>query len=126
MRERSKKQQAPGAITFLKILAAMYIVSGLLLTVLAVLVSKMEQEELIANAGMIVVYVLSCAVGGFLAAKVRGNRKFLWGMLMGAMYFATLFVVSFALNRGIDLDPVHLTTVMAICIGAGMAGGMIG
>lgn len=126
MRERSKKQQAPAVITFLKILAAMYIVSGLLLVILAVLVSKTEQEELIANIGIIVIYVLSCALGGFLAAKVRANRKFLWGMLMGAMYFAVLFAVSFAMNKGADLDPVHLVTTMAICVGAGMAGGMIG
>lgn len=99
MRERSKKQQAPGTITFLKILAAMYIVSGLLLTVLAVLVSKMEQEELIANAGMIVVYVLSCAVGGFLAAKVRETEISL-GNADGGNVFCNAFCSFFRIEQG--------------------------
>lgn len=125
MRERMKKKETPAVISFLKILAAMYLVSGLLLVVLAVLVNRMEQEELIANAGIIVIYAVSCILGGYFSGKVHRERKFMWGMLMGAVYFAILFGVSVALNMGASMDWVHLTTTMAICVGGGMAGGMI-
>ena len=126
MRERTNKTNPPAGIQMLKILLAMYALSGVLLVVLAVLVGRMEQEELIASVGVIVIYVLSCGLGGFLAGKLRKEKKFLWGMLLGAVYFAILFGVSVALNGPGALDWVHLTTTMAICVGSGMAGGMLG
>ena len=64
--ERANNKTAPPtAIWMLKILLAMYLVSGLLLVILTVLVSRLEQEELVANVGVIVVYVVSCALGDF-------------------------------------------------------------
>ena len=126
MRERTKKQTPPAAIWILKILLAMYIVSGLLLVILSVLVSRVEQEELTANVGVIVVYVVSCALGGFLAGRMRGERKFLWGLLLGVIYFAVLLAVSLVISGGEIPDGMHLVTTLAICAGSGMAGGMIG
>ncbi len=126
MRERTKKQTPPAVIWILKVLLAMYIVSGLLLVILSVLVSRVEQEELTANVGVIVVYVVSCALGGFLAGRMRGERKFLWGMLLGASYFVILLAVSLVISGGEIPDGMHLVTTLAICAGSGMAGGMIG
>ena len=120
MRERTTKTAPPTAIWMLKILLAMYLVSGLLLVILTVLVSRLEQEELVANVGVIVVYVVSCALGGFLAGRMRGERKFLWGMLLGAVY------LSLVISGGELPDWMHLVTTMAICAGSGMAGGMLG
>ena len=126
MRERTKKQTPPAVIWILKVLLAMYIVSGLLLVILSVLVSRVEQEELTANVGVIVVYVVSCALGGFLAGRMRGERKFLWGLLLGVIYFAVLLAVSLVISGGEIPDGMHLVTALAICAGSGMAGGMIG
>ena len=126
MRERTTKPAPPAAIWILKILLAMYLVSGLLLIILAVLVSRVEQEELVANVGVIVVYVVSCALGGFLTGRMRGERKFLWGMLLGVIYFAILLAVSLVISGGELPDWMHLVTAMAICAGSGMAGGMLG
>ena len=126
MRERTTKTAPPTAIWMLKILLAMYLVSGLLLVILTVLVSRLEQEELVANVGVIVVYVVSCALGGFLAGRMRGERKFLWGMLLGAVYFVILPAVSLVISGGELPDWMHLVTTMAICAGSGMAGGMLG
>ena len=126
MRERTKKQTPPAVIWILKVLLAMYIVSGLLLVILSVLVSRVEQEELTANVGVIVVYVVSCALGGFLAGRMRGERKFLWGLLLGVIYFAVLLAVSLVISGGEIPDGMHLVTTLAICAGSGMAGGMIG
>lgn len=126
MRERTKKQTPPAVIWILKVLLAMYIVSGLLLVILSVLVSRVEQEELTANVGVIVVYVVSCALGGFLAGRMRGERKFLWGLLLGVIYFVVLLAVSLVISGGEIPDGMHLVTTLAICAGSGMAGGMIG
>ena len=114
MRERTTKTAPPTAIWMLKILLAMYLVSGLLLVILTVLVSRLEQE------------VVSCALGGFLAGRMRGERKFLWGMLLGAVYFVILLAVSLVISGGELPDWMHLVTAMAICAGSGMAGGMLG
>ena len=53
------------------------------------------------------------------------NKKFLWGMLTGALYFVILVLVSMAVNRKIQSDVTELISTLVICIGSGMLGGMI-
>ena len=45
-------------------LLVMYIISGLLLVLLALIVSRVEKEDAVAQVGVIVIYVLSCGIGG--------------------------------------------------------------
>ena len=125
MRERTKKQELPAVIQIPKILAGMYLVTGLMLLVLALLVSVVAEEELTAKIGVLVIYVLSCGMGGFLSGRAYRQKKFLWGLLMGGIYFALLFLISFVVNMGEQPNWVHMLTVMSICMGAGMAGGII-
>lgn len=71
-------------------LLVMYIISGLLLVLLALIVSRVEKEDAVAQVGVIVIYVLSCGIGGFVLGKWKKRQKFLWGLLVGILYVATL------------------------------------
>lgn len=111
-------------LSILKILLFMYIVTGILLVILAGLLYKMQLSEGVVSAGIVVIYVLSGFLGGFLSGKIMKTRKFLWGMVMGACYFLILTVGSIAFQHGIDMELSRFFTTLVLCIGSGMIGGM--
>ena len=84
----------------LRSLLLAYAVTVILLLLLALLLYKLELDEGKISIGIIAVYVLSCFVGGLAAGKASQSRKFIWGLLVGALYFLVLAVVSIASGQG--------------------------
>ena len=113
------------AIQFLKALLASYIVTGIGLFLLTFLLYKFEWDEQMVTAGIIVIYVLSTFVGGFIMGKLKKNRKFIWGLLMGLLYFVLLFGISFGVYRSFDGNGTSVITTLLLCAGGGMLGGML-
>ena len=106
-------------------LLVMYIISGLLLVLLALIVSRVEKEDAVAQVGVIVIYVLSCGIGGFVLGKWKTRQKFLWGLLVGILYVATRLGAALWSQKG-SLPPIpYMGTASAICIGSAMLGGML-
>lgn len=118
------RQKNTIVLTILKILLVMYIITGILLVILTGLLYKMQLSESVVSVGIIVVYVLAGFLGGFLAGKVMKNRKFLWGMGMGACYFLILVIGSILFQHGIDMEIGRFCTTLILCTGSGMIGGM--
>lgn len=115
-----------GTKTFVLIrsLLISYVVTALMLLLMALLLFKLELDENKISMGMIAVYVLSCFLGGFAAGKGGRNRRFLWGLLTGALYFVILTAVSFGMG-GTREGMLSLITVGVLCLGSGMIGGML-
>lgn len=82
-----------------KVLIAAYLVTMVILLVLAGLLYKLELSEPVVDGGIIAAYVLSCFLGGFLMGKLQKTRKFMWGMIIGLLYYAVLFGVSFCMKQ---------------------------
>ena len=76
-------------------------------------------------AGIIMIYVVSTFVGGFIIGKLSGTRKFLWGLTCGILYFALLLLVSLGVYRSLQGDGANVVTTFLLCAGGGMLGGMI-
>ena len=89
------------AVRMLKALVVSYIVTGLLLLT-AGLLYRFELSEGKVRIMIIVTYILSCFAGGFLSGKMMKNKKFLWGILVGLLYFGIMLLVSLAVNRQLD------------------------
>lgn len=101
-----------------------WVVTALLLLLMALLLFKLELNESKVSLGMTAVYVLSCFFGGLAAGKGGKKKKFLWGLLTGAVYFLVLFLLSW--NLGAERDGfLSLILTGALCLGGGMLGGMI-
>lgn len=113
------------AISMIKALLASYIVTGILLFILTFLLYKFEWDEQKVTAGIIVIYVVSTFVGGFIMGKLKKARKFLWGLVMGLLYFALLFLISFGVYRSFDGNGTNVMTTLLLCAGGGMLGGML-
>ena len=109
----------------LKALLASYIVTGILLFAVTFFLYKFEWDEQMVTAGIIVIYVVSTFVGGFILGKIRKARKFLWGLIMGVLYFALLFLVSFGVYRNFNGNGTNVITTLLLCAGGGMLGGML-
>ena len=109
----------------MKALLASYIVTGILLFVITFFLYKFEWDEQMVTAGIIVIYVVSTFVGGFILGKIKKARKFLWGLVMGTLYFALLFLVSFGVYRSFDGNGTNVITTFLLCAGGGMLGGML-
>lgn len=104
---------------------AMFIVSGLLLLILALLLYKLEPGEAVIKVGIVVIYVIAGLFGGIFLGKIMREQKFLWGLVAGILYFVILFLVSAVVKGGLDMEPSRVFTTLILCGASGMAGGMI-
>lgn len=102
-----------------------YFISAILLVALSFALYRFHLQEPQVNAAISAVYVLSCFAGGLIAGKVMKTKRFLWGLLIGLLYFLFLFFMSAAQSGGIPGDTIRLLPVLAMCAFSGMAGGMV-
>ena len=82
----------------------MYIVTGLGLILMAFLMEKFQLNGTFVEVGVTVIYVVSGIAGGLIVGKKMKRKKFLWGLLLGSLYFLILFAVSAALAGGLPKD----------------------
>jgi len=120
-----KNRKTEKIMWMLKTLLASYIVTGLLLLVLTFLVYKFTLDEQQVVAGIVIIYIVSTFAGGFIIGKLTGARKFIWGMLVGAIYCALLFLISYGVYREFNTNGLNVLTTIAICVGGGTLGGML-
>ncbi len=122
--ERQGKKESM-VIPVMVVLVTMYIVTGIMLLLLAFLMYRMELSEPVTNGAIIAIYIISGFLGGFLIGKKVGVKKYLWGFLVGALYYGVLFLVGLLLHQSVDVDAVHLISTMVLCLLSATAGGMI-
>lgn len=121
-----KKLTFSSRLTFvLKSLLISYLLTAGLLLLLALFLYKFSLTEKIVSLCITGIYILVTFLAGFLAGKREGSRKFLWGLLMGCLYFIILTLVSLIVNHGMgDLSSGYFTTLV-LCAASGMLGGML-
>lgn len=109
----------------LKSLLISYVLTGILLLVLAMLLYKLDMDEKAVSAGIIAIYITSTLVGGLAIGKMAKSRRFFWGLLLGVLYFALLIVITLGVYRTLDGAMSNYITTFLMCAGGGMIGGMI-
>ncbi|MCR1843203.1 TIGR04086 family membrane protein [Murimonas intestini] len=109
----------------LKSLMISYVVTGILLLILAALLFKLELDEGKVTIGIIAVYIISSFLGGWIAGKGVESRKFMWGLIVGCAYFVMLTIISLLANQSLQAEPWQLITTFLMCMGGGMLGGML-
>ena len=108
----------------LKALLASYVVTGVLLLLLTVLLYKLDLDEGKVQIGILAVYVLSTFAGGFVIGKLAKVRRFLWGLILGVLYFALLMLISIGVYRTME-GGSSTVMALALCAAGGMLGGMV-
>jgi putative membrane protein (TIGR04086 family) len=112
-------------LALLKGLVFSYIVTAFLLLLLSFLMLKLDLPGAVFSGGINFAYIVSAFVGGFFVGKKIEQRKFLWGLLLGVIYFIIYMMISLIISTGTPLALGSLFTVLIICSLSGMLGGMI-
>ncbi len=112
-------------IFVVKCMLVSYLLTAGLLLFLALMLYRFGLSEKVVSIGIIVIYIAVTFLAGFIAGKRAGEKKFLWGLAMGCIYFLILTAVSIIVNRGIEDAASSLVTVFLLCGGSGMLGGML-
>ena len=112
-------------IWWIKSLLASYIVTGILLLVLTFFMYKFELNEKIVSAAIVGIYVVSTLIGGMIIGKLTKSKRYLWGMVLGIVYFVSLLLITLGVYRTLNGDSVSIVTSLILCAGGGMTGGMI-
>ena len=102
-----------------------YLVTGLLLLLLAFLAYKANLSEQGSRIGILVIYVLSSFVAGFSTGKKSKKRKFLFGAMMGICYFVVLLLLSLGIHDKVAPGAFAKWSAGLLCMGGGMLGGML-
>ena len=121
--EQSKRGFNP--VFFLKVFLFSYVLTAIFLLLLAMLLYKLRLSETATNVGIVLIYILVCFLSGFITGKRMGNRKFIWGMLVGIGYFAILAALSVLLQKGTGQLSGSFLSTLFLCAGSGMLGGMV-
>lgn len=109
-----------------KCLLASYVLTLLLLCLLALLLYKLHLTEGMVTIAISAIYVITTFMAGFLAGKKMETQKFLWGALLGAVYFVILAVVSALIKTPGNCIGQFLLDHNGIVCGRGTLGGMLG
>ncbi|MED9903771.1 MAG: TIGR04086 family membrane protein [Lachnospiraceae bacterium] len=109
----------------LKCLLFAYILTGGLLMLLALMVYRFSLPEKIVSVIIIGIYIGATFFAGFVTGRKFKAKKYLWGLLMGSLYFVVLVVLSLAVNHSFQDVASNFLTVLVMCAGSGMLGGML-
>ena len=112
-------------IFIIKCMLGAYILTAGLLLLLAFMLYRFGLSEKVVSICIIVIYIIVTFLAGLLAGKREGRKKFLWGLMMGVLYFGILVAVSLVVNRGLEDVAGNMMTVFFLCAGSGMLGGMV-
>ena len=88
---RKKEQNEVWIMWMVKALLAAYVVTGILLIILALALYKFELNEGAVTAGVTAVYLISTFTGGLVVGKLAKVRRFLWGIVLGIIVFCVTF-----------------------------------
>ena len=116
------KKEAP---LWLFTLLTEYLITGLMLFLLAFMVYQFQFGEKGIDIAIIVIYALVNFFAGFYMGKKKKVKKYIAGLFIGLAYFIVLALISLICNHGFQDFSGNFFTTLAICAGAGTLGGMI-
>lgn len=121
---QSAAKQSRGTV-LVKALFISYLCTGVILLILACIMYKAEPPNMFISAGVVFSYIFSAFVGGMIVGKKTQEKRFLWGIISGMLYFAIIFAISILMNKDIVSQIGSTITVFITCGFGGMLGGML-
>lgn len=109
----------------IKTVVAVVIVTIVLLLILALMLYKLKFQDNVILICIGVIYFVANLIGGLIIGKVKMERKFIWGMVVGLTYFFVLGIVSFIVTQSFFSNGVPGIIALLSCAAGGTIGGMI-
>lgn len=112
-------------LLIIKLVAVSYALTAILILLFTFIVYKTLMNDDKIVVGILVIYTLSNLIAGFIAGKVKKQKKFVWGLIAGATYFIILILLSFIATREFIGNQSMLIPALLATVGGGMIGGML-
>lgn len=125
IRRRNGTEEEMPLLHIMKALLGAYILTGGLLLLLSLFVFRFGLSEKAVSLVIIGIYIGVTFFSGFFAGKKLKTRKFMWGLIVGSLYFLVLIVLSLAVNHSFKDVATNFFSVLIMCAGSGMLGGML-
>ena len=109
----------------IKDLIVSYLVSGAGLLLLALLLLKYQLDERKVSAGILAVYILSGLSGGIYMGKTAERKRYLWGMILGSIYWGILMLLTIFSGAGTGSGVKGAFLTLLICAGSSTLGAMV-
>lgn len=106
-------------------LLAGVIVSVVLILLFAFVTLKLQPDAGKMELMIMVIYVLANLAGGWCCGHRQERRKFVWGLLTGAVYFLLVFLVSGMSEQQVQPEISGSLLALVLCAAGGMVGGML-
>ena len=130
MEKKLSGGSVPNGMGRIRVLAEAWLISVMVSAagmVLAALIfcAVGEGESRVSISGYVIV-VLAVLICGIYAGHRMGYRRFLWGLALGMLYYATLCLISVVSGCMDAAGWQFCLPFVLLCLGSGMLGGMIG
>ena len=89
-------------IPALVVLVTMYIITGILLLLLAFFMYRAEPSEAFVNGAIIAIYIIAGFAGGFLMGKRVGMRKYLYAVLKCQSHLSESWLLWLPQQRNVE------------------------
>ncbi len=125
-----KSGAVSGGMGGIRVLAAAWLISAVVSVIGIVLAALIflavgEGQSRVSISGYVIT-VLSVLTGGIYAGHRMECRRFLWGMISGAVYYVILCLISVAFGGIAASEWQFCLPFVLLCLGSGMLGGMLG
>lgn len=110
---------------FSRSLIAGFLLSLIALLLFAFILYTFGGSQKILSIGVILIYIISTFVTGYLCGHMMQNRKFIWGSLVGLSYFLILLLISLCFPKGDSVSSTNTFTVLILCVASSTIGGML-
>ena len=77
-----------------------FIVSFMLLLIFAMIMYASDVSNNVVGVMVVITYFVSTLIGGFYVGSRVNEKKFMWGIILGIVYFVLLMIVSVISNKG--------------------------
>ena len=115
----------PVIMLLVKAVLLSFIVSAILLLITSALMLGSNMSASFVGVFVIAIYIISNFLSGLIMGKGMEQRKFLWGIVSGLMYFVVIFVLSIFVMSTKDFSLMATIRTLLICTISGMVGGMV-
>ncbi len=119
--EAKSSRQKSGAGKWLYALAVSLIVTFLGVLAISFAMSRLRFGSDVLKALCLVLEAVSAFAGAMMLGKWMASRRFLWGLMLGIIYFLILFLAGRILSGSWNPEAM---LPLASCAGGGMLGGM--
>ena len=115
----------PVIMLLVKAVLVSFIVSAILLLITSALMLGSNMSASFVGIFVIAIYIIANFLSGLIMGKGMEQRKFLWGIVSGLMYFVVIFVLSIFVMSTKDFSLMATIRTLLICTISGMVGGMV-